>query len=339
MKQVNRILIWLVILVSPTTLWFFFTDDGSNAWQQISNKQVKTELKPISFKNHKSEKNIITLIPAAPPATKPRLRISVTYNQSQSTNFPFTVYVEDMNQNKIGYDNSTQQITSQINNAKLNISGQTIAIDIHPATSTKYSLNVSGNPGGYFRLAIGGVSPTMASSTTILEGNAPNNRTLHYNINLNQLRSIGFGTQMRQSTTSQFISQPISTVTHYKQVSLKDTCLNFFKKMKQVPDGYVEVSAGNECDITFHGKSRNNSFVSPEELFYPYDNNRLSADGWTPSMEADGPDGSYFQITNNSINCQVSGNWDGGLDDDPSYTPGNNYSISISCSENAVRDP
>ena len=56
-------------------------------------------------------------------------------------------------------------------------------------------------------------------------------------------------------------------------------------------------------------------------------------------MEAGGPDGSYFQITNNSINCQASGNWDGGLDDDPNYVPDNNYTISISCNEITAKNP
>lgn len=337
MNQLLRISIWLAILITPTLFWFHFTSEGQGAWQHFFIE--KSNIKTTFTKKLPNQTNKIKLIPAysTTTLTKPRLKISIT--SRDTIKFPFSVYVVDDKNKKMGINNSTLLEDQQIKYSKLNYSNNNLTIDIHPATSKKYTLNISGNPGGNFRLAVGGVSPEMESSTTMMEGNVPNNRTLHYNINLTQLRSIGFGTQMKQSTASRFISQPTLTVTHHKQISLKDTCLNFYKKMEEVPDGYVEVSPENECDFTFHGSSRNNSFISPADLFYPYDNSLAAADGWTPSMEADGPDGSYFQITNGSTKCQVSGSWDGGLDDDPSYIPSNKYSISISCHEITVGDP
>ena len=339
MKHLSRMIIWLIILLSPTMLWFYFTDDGQDAWQQFFFSLETTKHAPVTIKKVRPDNNNITLVPAAPPATKPRLQISITAKNTQGTDFPFTVFVMDKNRNKSGFDSSTQQIKNQLNSTKLNINDKTLTIDIHPATSIKYALKISGNPGGYFRLAVGGVSPTMESSTTIQEGHAAINRKLHYNIDLSKLRNIGFGTQMRQASRSQFISQPTITVSQYKQVSLKETCQNILKKLERVPDGYVMTSKGKDCDYTFHGTQRNKSFVSPADLFYPYTNSQAFADGWIPGMEAGGPDGSYFQIKNDPITCQVSGSWDGGLDDDPTYVPGNDYSISIACSEMTAPTP
>lgn len=293
MIQIKRIIIWLVILISPTALWFIFTDEGSSAWKKISNVETKTELKSLPVKNNQPVGNNTILIPASPPVTKPRLRVSIKNNQ-QGFEFPFTVYIEDTNQNKSGYDNSTKQITREINNTNVNINEQNLNIVIHPATSTKYSLKISGNPGGFFRLSVGGVSPTMQSSTTILEGYAANNRTLHYNINLNNLQNIGVGPKRKQNRTSEFISNPTTIVTRYDEISLKETCLKFLYMMKKVPNGVVNVAPDNPCDITYYGKSRKEHFVSPEDLFYPNYNSQSELDGWSPSMEAGGPDGSYF---------------------------------------------
>ena len=70
MKHITRIIIWIVILVTPTAIWFMYTDNGRAAYKDIFSQQQKSILKPKAQQYGQR-----TLIPVNPPGTvniKPR---------------------------------------------------------------------------------------------------------------------------------------------------------------------------------------------------------------------------------------------------------------------------
>lgn len=65
--------------------------------------------------------------------------------------------------------------------------------------------------------------------------------------------------------------------------------------------------------------------------FYPRDGSDLAAMGWKASMEADGPDGTFYQVNRQDVFCVVEGQWDGGDDSDPAYVPASKLQITVKC--------
>ena len=100
----HRIIIWLVILVTPTALWFAFSEDGQDAWKMIFKAETKT--KPASIKNIQTNNGKRILIPARKQSTqiKPRLRISISTNNTD-VKFPFSVNVMDNKNYETGIKN------------------------------------------------------------------------------------------------------------------------------------------------------------------------------------------------------------------------------------------
>ena len=65
--------------------------------------------------------------------------------------------------------------------------------------------------------------------------------------------------------------------------------------------------------------------------FYPQEGSDLAAMGWKASMEADGPDGTFYQVNRQDVFCVVEGQWDGGDDNDPAYVPASKLQITVKC--------
>jgi len=59
----------------------------------------------------------------------------------------------------------------------------------------------------------------------------------------------------------------------------------------------------------------------------------LAARGWREDLRyaADGPDGTSFALRHNGTLCMISASWDGGDDSDPTYTPSDEYELTIGC--------
>jgi hypothetical protein len=53
--------------------------------------------------------------------------------------------------------------------------------------------------------------------------------------------------------------------------------------------------------------------------------------GWKADSEADGPNGTSYRIQNPAVFCEVSGSWDGGVDDDPAYTRSDRFDLTVVC--------
>ncbi len=65
--------------------------------------------------------------------------------------------------------------------------------------------------------------------------------------------------------------------------------------------------------------------------FYPREGSDLAAMGWKASMEAGGPDGTFYQVNRQDVFCIVDGQWDGGDDSDPAYVPPSKLHITVKC--------
>jgi hypothetical protein len=65
--------------------------------------------------------------------------------------------------------------------------------------------------------------------------------------------------------------------------------------------------------------------------FYPREGSDLAAMGWQASKEADGPDGTFYQVDRQEVFCLVEGQWDGGDDSDPAYVPASKLQITVKC--------
>ena len=70
------------------------------------------------------------------------------------------------------------------------------------------------------------------------------------------------------------------------------------------------------------------------EDFYPQEGSDLAAMGWKVVVDADGPDGAFYQVIKKNVFCVVDGKWDGGDDSDPTYVPSSTLQITVMCSRN-----
>ena len=61
----------------------------------------------------------------------------------------------------------------------------------------------------------------------------------------------------------------------------------------------------------------------------------LTGQGWRQETEysADGPDGTFFMLSNGELGCFVQGRWDGGDDADSTAVPSDVYQFIIICTE------
>jgi len=344
-KNVIRLGAWIIILITPTAGWFLFTDNGRAAYQdgfvsriikgnvsKVSSKQI-VPAKPLQF-DQRIFKN------AKPVEIKPRLKISVKLQNFKANEypivFPIKVFIVDSFGNKAGYDSDKKKKITEINFSRIDLSANTISIDIKQAKTLDYKLQIVAGLGADYQLAIGGVSPTQKSSTTIQNGRVDKNKIVEYQINLRNVEPLSFNarqnSQRLKKPAEKFISAPTVRVNKYSKLIFSDVCNAIQKKLKDIPgQGVVESLA--ECSFKYSGKRIVDGDFQSHSIFYPFSHSQEYADGWVADREADGPDGGYFRFKNQNIICEASGQWDGGLDDKPSYIPSDDYTIHVSCIE------
>jgi len=102
-------------------------------------------------------------------------------------------------------------------------------------------------------------------------------------------------------------------------------------------DDYIERDL-NGCMIIVSGVwSELTGRSNPGDSIYKL----LSDQGWVqePRYSADGPDGTFFALSNGDVWCFVRGQWDGGDDADSTYIPSDVYQFVICCARFKEIDP
>ena len=357
----KRIIVWLVILLTPSALWLSLTEDGRwvvNHYLQDSkpvtqtNSPVPVIETPMTVTS--ADKPGPILIPVHPETVtkEPALKVQLVLGkrQTHSTTPHIGMLIMDSQNRKSGYDSFTKQEYADIPYSTFDISKSNdagkpfsaLAI-IDPAQDTQFTLEITGNPGGNYQLRISGVSPSGERITEISQHRLPSNRSHLFKINLNNVRSLGFNRNQslqRLDTAKRFVSESETIVKVTKKESLNDICKNIQLTLSAIKNtsltkNIIKEDNGQElrgCAFILSGHSKQVTDTwYPPDLFYPYVSSAAFLDGWVPSMEADGPDATSFQINKQDVYCMISGDWDGGLDDDPSYIPSDEFEVSVEC--------
>jgi hypothetical protein len=124
---------------------------------------------------------------------------------------------------------------------------------------------------------------------------------------------------------------------------VEQACDFAYKQLSAVPHLSLIKSTGSfsvnshsydGCIVRLKGdRKRVDDAQYPAPLFYPSEGTALYQQGWRADIEADGPDGTSFRISKQTVFCLVEGNWDGGDDSDPKYVPSTRYEVIVSCSD------
>lgn len=253
--------------------------------------------------------------------------------------------VIDANGQRTGFDSLHEKPYQEIpdSRATRDNARKQLSVRIKPASTNRYTLEITGQPGGEYRLAVGGVSPARASSTMILDGKALARTIVRYRVDLNYLRaSLAPGDRMRAhvvSKSERFLSEPETEVLVTKRDSLKEICDYAERELAKVTGAKLSRKASfsyrgvtrSGCAITFSGNDKKIRDKWSPDFLYPYEGSEFYYRGWKPSMEADGPDGSFYHIDNGKVGCDVSAGWDGGMDDQPDYKPSDEFSLNVTC--------
>lgn len=162
MDNVKRILIWVVIIVTPTLFWFLLTDQGNNAidsWLGETNEVFERQLTQAVENQHVDDSPPkITLVPVPDPHQgRPYLFVSVKGSGSSRTP-PSGLIVIDNQGRRTGYDSLNNKLFNDIPNSHFetvsvpNVSPPRpmLKITVEPAETTDYRIEVlAGEPGMY----------------------------------------------------------------------------------------------------------------------------------------------------------------------------------------------
>ena len=123
---------------------------------------------------------------------------------------------------------------------------------------------------------------------------------------------------------------------------VEDACDLALRKLAWFKD--ARISRKNNSSFEYEGKTftgcvgvidGDRSKLPPDRGtggdFYPREGSDLAAMGWKASMEADGPDGTFYQVNRQDVFCVVEGQWDGDDDSDPAYVPASKLQITVKC--------
>lgn len=342
-------IIWTLIILLSISALLILADYGALPW--ISQKEsppasvaveAESAAQPQAGSNPSSPQQI-TLVPVAPAPTESSLRIHLTDNgalPAQQGKWNFGLIIEDQEGRRSGVDvieqvvhqeilnSNVERKTDQINSGKAR---ETVVVEIKPALSTTYSLEIGANQASSYRLSISGVSPELNSITEIVTGYVPTDTVIRYRINLENIRPMPVAGNMRglstaSDTNMRFVGMPEEHVRQPTDPSLlgiaeavqAEPCGYFEDRLKGVPhesltrnDGsFLSLWSNTEvsgCEIIF---VTNEKLIAGHKIpdFAATDGTELYRIGWriNNSMAADGPGTSVYGIQNDSLLCLIS---------------------------------
>lgn len=354
----KRLLLWFVIVVSPPLIWFVFTDSGRASWHSLISADTRTT-NPAVFNGEASPKNDARVMPNQPAPTEPSLRVQMLdYNPSgapRDKKWIPGLIITDPQGRRSGIESLNETVYQDIPHSSAARSvgpghaGQPtemIVVTIKPTTATTYTLDITGNHAGNYRLAVSGVSPTLESITEISQGSVSADTLVHYQIDLTKIKSLPvtanrgmvFGTA---KPTEAFVSSPQErtlpppkpsdpAVLAAAEVITKDPCGYFLRTLKTVPneklirkDGNIQSLSDEKmfvgCEIKF---VTNNTLLaglagkSPD--FNAYEGTELYRLGWRNdnSVGGDGPGTSLSAIESYAVRCLVASDQPAELNED-----------------------
>lgn len=335
----KRIFIWLLIMITPTLLWFAITDSGHATWHRLypgsarAVHPVLTGRGTTSVDQGALTENQVVLVPvrSAPPApTHPALHVRLDGNSTLG----LLVRDADGLETGIGpHSHVVVQIPDSTARRLLEHGGirpptQTLAVTIEPARSTVYSLTITGKQAGDYRLAVAGVSPALSVDTDILNGSVPEDTAVHYRVDLNEIpvasaiRTHIFSSDLDGGT---FVGPPRHQVIEPTDPRLiaaaaaidKDPCGYFFRQLRALRHDRITRTTG-QFQSQWDGKTRSGcevTYVTHDALlkdqtvpaFDAREGSWLYRLGWrvNNSLVADGPGGSDLGIQDRSVLCSV----------------------------------
>lgn len=351
------------MLVAPSLTWIVFSESGRESWHRLFSPEMRAaspaviDAKSLSKNDTGPMPRSLVLIPAQSAPTEAALRVQVG-NQAvtqQHDKLLVGLVVTDPQGRRSGIDTFNNTVHREIPHSSaerrtgLDSSGnesETIVVTVKPAASTTYSLAITGKPGGDYRLAVGGVSPALQSITAIVQDRAIADTSVHYRVDLTKIKSLPFPgrggmTARVENPSDAFLSQPETRVKVSSYESLPEICQRVYRKLSQVDGGHLEKNSGftfngqryEGCAVTLSGNKKTAGDDWLPNFLYPSEGSEMYYRGWKADNEADGPDGTAFRIQNPDIFCLISGSWDGGLDDDPSYVPSDEFKLTVECAK------
>ena len=359
----KRSLIWLTVLTTLALTWLTLTDSGRQYWQRLFFPETRaTNATVINVETAKNDggpgQRSAVLIPAQPAPTEPELRVQVENNRTFTKphdKLLVGLVVTDPQGRRSGIDSfsnavyqeiphsNAQRITSRDNSGNEN---EMIVVTVKPAIATTYSLEITGKPGGEYRLAVSGVSPTRESITDISQNRAIADTSVHYRLDLTKIKSLPFpgrGDIVGQAVNraDAFVSEPETRVKVSSYESLPDICQRAYQALSNISGGHVKKDSRftfdgqryEGCAMTLSGNSKTVKGDWSPEFLYPFEGSEMYHRGWKPTSQGDGKDGTSFRIENPTVFCLVSGSWDGGVDDDPSYIPHDKFEVIVECAK------
>lgn len=230
----KRIAIWLVILATPTLIWFTISDNGKQAYSQWFNlkaEQTKNSPNGIILVPSPSQKRPqITLVPVpGMHRTKPYLQVSVKGGGSSRTP-PSGLLVIDHQGRRTGYDSVQKQKYKEIPNSLYEVvptpnikpPRKILRVVIDPAEKSEYRIEVLGTEAGMYNLYVArhsspGIQYIRTSQSEIIEAGE-----LHsYTARLDDKVSGSFLTSQRIELLTSAKSIPGSTDVTSADVVLK----------------------------------------------------------------------------------------------------------------------
>ena len=162
MDNIKRILIWVIIIVSPTLFWFLLTEQGNNAidsWFGGTSEVSERKLTQ-AVENQHVDDNLpkITLVPVPDPHQgRPYLFVSVK-GRGLSLTPPSGLIVIDKQGRRTGYDSVNNKSFNDIPNSHFeavsvpNVSPPRpmLKVAVEPAETADYRIEVlAAEPGMY----------------------------------------------------------------------------------------------------------------------------------------------------------------------------------------------
>lgn len=333
--------VWLIILVTPTSLWLAFTSNGHGAWHLLFARDAPPGNRPMAAANvtplssGRPRSRGVVLIPAVPRPTHPQLQVQLYGNRT------IGLVVVDTKGRRSGIDWKTMGKLHEIPNSRVRrqlieehggAKHEVITVTVDPALSPVYSLAIAAKRPGDFRLAVGGVSPALNRTRHLLSDRVPEATRLHYRIDLDDIPPpLRFGPTNGPRATvikpgQAFVAQTKSEVIEPTAPALvaaaaamtKDPCGYFYERLKAIPHERFTRTDG-EYQSIWDGKHYRGCqvvLVTTDALlgdkavpaFAAAEGSYLYKLGWRVdnALVADGPGSSAFGIENRSRLCLVS---------------------------------
>ena len=342
----KRISLWLVIIIAPTLIWLFV----SGSWRSLvssngitaDNSKSSASRPAIDPDRQAIESGGRVLLPVARPAApaQPMLHASIVQPEvyGGKKTRPLGLVVVDSKGRRAGFDAIVGKEYHEIANAHVEKSTdknrrRIVSVLVSPATTTKFKVEIAGLDRTDYRLSMKGASANKRSATIITEGRAIQRTINRYPIDLDKVGSGGV-------TAVAFLGEMKREVIVGNRDTLKDICRRARKQLTIIKGAKLTstkswIENGKQktgCKLSLTGDSKQAGDNWSPSFLYPHEGSTMYFKGWKPSNEADGPDGTQYRIDNGDVVCDVSGDWDGGMDDDPTYVPNTKFELKVSCS-------